>query len=254
MNSAILSGLNDYLKKYFNVYPINLPGFSPDSPALSSFSLNANSDYLEKKIASLKLDKYIVGGISYGFVVVNNAHLDPAHTQAILAMEPYVNADYLQFSPFKRTLFTALAQTIGNNPLLMNMFWQNSFTDKILSFFSHQPDRLSRQILSDVDSSTYLSTLQFILNNEAPIEFKQDIPYVLLINRDDWTITAEPTIKLFSEKIPAKNLLIVYDSIAHFPPSLTTAYFDAHLGEGKVNTIISWITAKNMAISTSSAQ
>jgi len=39
-NSILLKGLIDYLKKYFNVYFIDLPGFAKDAPPLKEISIN----------------------------------------------------------------------------------------------------------------------------------------------------------------------------------------------------------------------
>lgn len=101
-NSVLLHGLEEFLSDYFSVHFIDLPGFHKDSPPFErKITLKKFSDYLDQKISELKADKYIAGGVSFGFLVVNNAKLDK-RCKAILAMEPFVNTKCLNFSFWKK--------------------------------------------------------------------------------------------------------------------------------------------------------
>jgi len=61
-NSRALKGLIDYLNSYFNVIPIDLPGFVKEAPALQTISLKSYSDYVDRKVLELDLERFYMGG------------------------------------------------------------------------------------------------------------------------------------------------------------------------------------------------
>ena len=98
-NSILLHGLEEFLADYFTVHFIDLPGSHKNNPPFhGAVTLKKFSDYFDQKIAELDADEYIVGGVSFGFLVINNAKLDK-RCKAILAMEPFLNTTCLNI-PF----------------------------------------------------------------------------------------------------------------------------------------------------------
>lgn len=61
-NSKALKGLIDYLNSYFNVIPIDLPGFLKEIPELQTISLKTYSDYVDGKVLELGLERFYMGG------------------------------------------------------------------------------------------------------------------------------------------------------------------------------------------------
>ena len=78
INSLLLRGLTDYFSEYINVYPIDLPGFVQTVPVLSEISLEQYAKFVETQIQSLALESYWLGGVSFGFAVINRSLNSPA--------------------------------------------------------------------------------------------------------------------------------------------------------------------------------
>ena len=96
-NSILLKGFIGYIDDYFNVYPIDLPGFRKDIKPLQKITIDSYSKFVEEKVKKLNLDDFLIGGISFGFIVVNNAKIDKK-CKGIIAIEPYVNSKSLRMS------------------------------------------------------------------------------------------------------------------------------------------------------------
>lgn len=100
-NRILLAPLIEYLQDYFNVFPVDLPGFKSDVLPLKQISFQGYCDFLDEKIKQLKLPHYVVAGISFGFIVVNCAKLDEK-CKAVMAVEPYLNTYHLRFGRLDR--------------------------------------------------------------------------------------------------------------------------------------------------------
>lgn len=71
-NSVLLHGLEEFFADFFTVHFIDLPGFHKNNPKhKGSVTLKKFSNYFDQQIAELDADEYIVGGISFGFLVFN---------------------------------------------------------------------------------------------------------------------------------------------------------------------------------------
>jgi len=243
-NSILLRGLVEYLEDDFNVYFIDLPGFTRKVSAPQQFSMDSNVRYLEQRISELSLDSYIIGGISFGFLVVNRTDLDPERCKAILAIEPYINKMYLNLGFAKSLLLTSLLDTAVENDDIAEKFWHNSYADDILSFLSGYTEDISRTMLKEIDGGTFFSTARYLIENEDPVVFKENIPYVLVINKEDQTVDALPIIKLFESSVRSDNLLIVYTNIEHYPKSITKEYFSDRFSPESVSAMINWVNSR----------
>ena len=108
-NSIILKGFYDFLSDFFNVYPIDLPGFTSDEKPLAKINFQGYRQHVEKEIAHLNLKSYFLGGISFGFAIANACQVDD-QCKGFLAIAPYLNNDYIVpnksgFAVMKRLLF-----------------------------------------------------------------------------------------------------------------------------------------------------
>lgn len=94
-NNTILEKPINYLKKFFNIYCIDLPGLGAPG-RLNDFSLASYGKYVTEQINELNLDSYILEGVSFGFGVASHVAVDD-RCRGIIAFYPYVGADSLNF-------------------------------------------------------------------------------------------------------------------------------------------------------------
>jgi len=213
-NSIILKGLIEYLNKYCNVYFIDLPGFTKKVPPLKNISLENYSKYLDKKIKSLKIKSYVAAGISFGFLVVNNAKLDK-RCKGIIALEPYIDSKSLDMGFLKKSAYIVLADSL---------------------LFLGLGALLKIKIPSQIDQKTFLKTSSLILKNNDPIKFK-NLPYVLVINKNDGTVNSKYIIKKFNKP----SHLIIHTHMDHYPKNLSKEYFKEMLPKSMLKKMSSYI-------------
>ena len=136
-NSSILKGLVVYLERFFNLYFIDLPGFlnNEEDDRKEKISLDYYSNYISQEIKKHNLDSFMIGGISFGFLVANNAEFDVKKCKAILAIEPYLNISYLNIGFVKRFLYYHLIDRIIKSDL-EEKIWESPFADEFISFMT----------------------------------------------------------------------------------------------------------------------
>jgi pimeloyl-ACP methyl ester carboxylesterase len=239
-NSILLAGLIEYLQDYFNVYFIDLPGFTRVSPPLKRITLKSYSRFLEKKITSLKLSSYVIGGISFGFVVVNSARLNPSACKGILAIEPYINADYLHTGFVKRYLYMHLIDYILDKKLV-SQFWKGKYIDEILSLFMGYPTDRVKTLREEIEGKTFFVTARHLMTNTQLPVFKKDIPYVLIVNSKDKTIDVKPIIDLFKKNIPKQSLRVVQTTLEHYPKDVSRDYFASKMTPAMLRSTLRWL-------------
>ncbi len=61
-NSKALNGLIGYLNLFFQVIPVDLPGFIKNIPAIEPASLKDYSCYVDAVVTKLKLENFYMGG------------------------------------------------------------------------------------------------------------------------------------------------------------------------------------------------
>ncbi len=101
-NSAILQGLIDFLSDTFNVYFIDLPGFAADVPPLEDISVEGFAHYVRRRIDGFGLEHFVLGGISFGFLVANRVPLN-GECRGILGITPYLDRKSLKLRPASDT-------------------------------------------------------------------------------------------------------------------------------------------------------
>lgn len=234
-NSIILHGLIDYLDKFFNVYFINLPGFITTERRLEKITFSNYSKFLENKIKSLELDHFIIGGISFGFLIVNNTPLSN-NCKGIIAIEPYINSKSLAFKKLKIILLI-IAIKIISILRLQNLIWKSRLFKICLKKLKVASNMISL-MLAEVDPIAFFKTAELILINKDKINFSSK-PYVLLMNKHDETVSYNYLTSIFTKL--AKQLLIIEAKFEHYPSTITKQYFEKMVPESQIRRIYNFL-------------
>lgn len=237
-NSILLDGLVDYLNEHFNLHFVDLPGFTSETPYdAEEITLEHFSEYLDKEIQKTGWDEYILGGISFGFIVANNANFKNNQCKGIIAVEPYLQKNYLHMGFVRRFLYSHLIDVVTNFELTETI-WNNKHLDDILAYLSGQKKDRMNTILEEIDGSVFFETAKLIMEKSTEPEFK-DIPYVLVVNKDDATVDTPGIINAFEENVDP--LLTIETDMDHYPDEITKEYFANHLPKEMIDKIINWI-------------
>ena len=227
-NSVLLHGLEEFLTDFFTVHFIDLPGFHKNNPPHEgAITLKKFSNYFDQKIAELDADEYIVGGVSFGFLVINNAKLDH-RCKAILAMEPFVNTECLNI-PFwtqkKYLAITALLKLIylfGMEKRIYESNWFNEYLQKESDYPKERVDT----IIKHIDSHTFFAVTSLLLNYKKNPKF-HTLPHFLIGNFSDKTINFDRVVEIFIKNL--HELHIASEPIDHYPKDLTKSYFKTRI-------------------------
>ena len=238
-NSILLRGLILFLKDYFHVYPVDLPGFISSKPPLTSFSINGMSQYLDDEIKRLNLDHYIVGGISFGFWVLCFASLD-TKCVGVFALEPYIgfrSIKYERLTVPKRLYYMFVIKLIG----IFNLYkkvWRSKYWHKAYNKLSGYKTKRNKVIFEEMDPETFARCAYFLLSNIKPARL-HDLPTVLLINPNDSTLDAKYILKFFKKH--ARHYMIIRTDIGHYPRKVTKTYFKKHLKKKDIKSIYNFL-------------
>lgn len=227
-NSILLYGLEEFLADFFTVHFVDLPGFHKNSPSFhNEITIQKFSNYLDKKISELNADEYIVGGVSFGFLVVNNAKLDH-RCRAIIAMEPFVNIKCLNipfFTQKKYIVITTLLKLVEYFSL-ERLIWESDYFNKYLQKeLGYKKERVDT-IINHIDPRTFFSVTNLLLNYKKNPKF-HDLPYFLIGNFADKTINFDRAVEIFIENL--HELHITSEPIDHYPKDLTKSYFKTRI-------------------------
>jgi pimeloyl-ACP methyl ester carboxylesterase len=242
-NSVLLAGLTEYLNDYLNVYFIDLPGFIPDNPKLPKISWEGYISFVEDEIARLDLPSYIIGGISFGFVVANGVTHEAGKCEGVLAMEPFTGAQSLNFPAWQRVVLK-LSLSGVSKLRLSYLLWKSRLLKSIIKATKRYPQWTIDILFEQVDAQTFFDTANMLLNDNAEHQF-HDLPYVLIGNDEDDTIDFAYVQQLFKQK--ARRLLVIKTTIEHFPSDLSKAYFEKNVPQNTFNDIVTFINSKAAA-------
>jgi pimeloyl-ACP methyl ester carboxylesterase len=229
-NSILLQGLIEFLDNFFTVHFIDLPGFTAKVPPLRKVSLENYTRFVEEQIESLGLESYLLGGVSFGFLVVNTARVDH-RCRAILAMEPFLNVHGLRSNSFAQLFLRMLTMTVvavRASDLLWNSLWFRRLLGR------KGPEERMEVVFREIDARTFFETAALILARTEDVRF-QDLPYVLLINPQDQTVCHEYVTHVFQRE--ARRLLVVETTVEHYPRDLTKEYFLDRISAEQVDRI-----------------
>lgn len=236
-NSILLHGLEEFLNDYFIVHFIDLPGFHKNvSPCNGRVTLKKFSNYLDKKIEDLDVDEYIVGGVSFGFLVVNNAKLDN-RCKAILAMEPFINSKCLNISFFNRKKYVMISLLLR----FINIFkfekkiWKSEQFSRFLQKESGYPEDRIKTIIEHIDPKTFFKITRVLMNYQKKPKFHK-LPYFLIGNFADQTINFASVVEIFIKNV--HELHITSEPIDHYPKNLTKEYFVTRIPKEDISKMI----------------
>lgn len=234
-NSLLLKGLTSYLSHYYCVHFIDLPGFIKTVPPLHEISVKSYARYVQKKLDALGLESFYLGGISFGFLVINNLTLDK-RCRGIVAIAPYINGRLLKLSPIKKLSYFLLVNlTVSLN--LSSSLWRSRLLHKAFYWYSDYPSERINHLLTHLDGKTFFITARIILNRRKNCRF-QDRPHVLIINQVDRTIDSYPLYKLFVANV--SDLRVVKISADHYPLDVSEDYFRERFPEDVIRKISSF--------------
>ncbi|MFC1645425.1 hypothetical protein ACFL08_05355 [Patescibacteria group bacterium] len=235
----ILKGFYDFMSDYFNIYPLDLPGFVKNIKPLKKIALDNYANYAKKEIEKLGIKNYWIGGISFGFIIANLIK-DQEQCKGILAIEPYLGTSSLNISFIKKASIVMLIQLLR----LLNAFyvaWHSPFLQKKLLFggSSAKLNKRVKKYLSEIDARTFFETASILLLNEDHGCSLKSCPYVLIINKNDDSVLANKIITKFEAE--AQNLLITPTTSAHFPEDMSKQYFKDNIKKEDVEKILYFI-------------
>jgi len=235
-NSILLKGLIDFLGDRFNVHFVDLPGFCADSPPLEEVNLESFAGFVQGRIDDLSLEQFVIGGLSFGFLVANTLSLD-GRCRAVMAISPYLDTKSLNFSAFKRRsyrLVTEFASASG----LARRAWNSRATRRFAHWYSRYPSERVDAILDQMDAQTFFETGRLILRNHHSSPF-HDLPYILIANPNDTTIRYDYILSHFRER--AARLLVVETSLDHYPDEITKEYLRERFGQDDLDRVSAFL-------------
>ncbi len=239
-NSVLLHGLEEFLADFFTVHFIDLPGFHKNSPPLEgTITLKKFSKYLDQQISALNVKEYIVGGVSFGFLVVNNAKLDN-RCKAILAMEPFVNTECLNISVLNQQKYLTistllkLASVLG----LEKQIWKSSKFNSYLQKESDYSKERVDTIIEQIDCKTFFAVAGLLMTYKKNPKF-HNLPHFLIGNFADKTINFDRVVEVFIKNL--HELHVASEPIDHYPKDLTKNYFKTRIPEDHIHRMLACI-------------
>jgi pimeloyl-ACP methyl ester carboxylesterase len=241
-NSLVLQGLIDYLGRYVRVHFIDLPGFISRIPPLDEVTLENYAAYVQSRIDDLNLDSYLLGGISFGFAVIN--HLEPdERCKGVVAITPYLSSRWLNLGLMKKSAYSILV----NLTLAFEMhswIWNHRLFHRAFHWYSDYPADRIETLLNEMEGRTFFETARIILTHRKLCCF-QNLPHVLILSHSDRTIKNGPLLDFFEKNID--RLKVVRADIDHYPREVSDDYFQARLSQEDMQDIIVFFGGQSSA-------
>jgi len=239
-NSILLKGLIEFLDDFFTVHFIDLPGFHKKSPPFKGhITIQRFSDYVDQKIKEWDFDEYIIGGASFGFLVVNNAKLNKK-CRAVLAMEPYINIHCIHTSFWKQKQYSAITSFLKliRTLHLEDKIWRSKMFSDFLQKEADYPKKRIDVIIRHIDPRTFFTITSILMNYKKNPKF-HDLPHFLIGNFADRSIDFEAVIEVFVKNLD--ELHIASEPIDHYPKELTKRYFKSRIPHEHINRLLACI-------------
>jgi pimeloyl-ACP methyl ester carboxylesterase len=234
-NSILLGGLAEFLEDYFDLHFIDLPGFAKHSPPLRNVSIDGYARFLESRIEAAELDEYILGGISFGHLVVTKTRIDH-RCKAILSMEPFLGKRSLYMGFLKRFVLGSFARTVAASGMAPIIWNSSRFRARMLR--RGEPELRVDTMLRELDPYTYFATAGILVRFADNLNWR-DLPYILIVNPNDKTINAEDVTDVFKSHVD--RLLVLETTIDHYPKEVTKQYFTDRITQQHIEKLLSYL-------------
>lgn len=235
-NSILLNGLTEYMNQFFIVHFIDLPGFVKELGPLPENSFEAYAAFVDAYIARLKIPSYYIGGVSFGFFIINKAKLDK-RCKGILAIEPYINRDSLKYGKLAK-VFIITSIKIIRFTRMEKILWRPWLMEKTINVFFDYPRERIETVVKEIHPKTFFETAEKIMTEKRIVAFHKK-PTVLFINSQDRTVRADFTRKIFEKT--AARLLVIDTTVEHFPKELSKEYFDSHIPTNTIPRVLTFL-------------
>jgi len=232
-NGTLLAGLVDYLSTFFNYYFIELPGFTHTEPPLTQKTLENYAKFTEKKISEIKIAKYILGGGSMGFGIINKMNIDQRCT-AILALAPYINKNSINMRTTEKTICKVMLKILLATRLCKKLWHPKAYS----LAFPGVASAFVKNILDETEQETFFELAYVILTQENNLSFHK-LPHVLIVNPQDKFINYKYTLDMFEKYVP--NLMTINTDTPHLPIEVTKDYFEKYLDEEDIRKALTWV-------------
>lgn len=228
-NSILLEGLYAFLADHFTVYPVDLPGFLPHKKPLKEISFDNYARHVEEQIDQWNLKHYLLGGVSFGFTVVNHCQADE-RCKGFIALEPFINKHYLK-KQFANLWLQPMLACVNR----LNMH-ERFYYSKLFQRYLHAnaPSHRITLMQKTIDPYTFFETTRMLLHYEEEPTF-HDKPYAVVINDKDNTICGSKTINLFKS---LDRALIIKTTLEHHPANPSKQYFQRKIKRADIENII----------------
>lgn len=232
-NSSVLRGLIGYLGRYVRVHFIDLPGFISHVPPLDEVTLENYAAYVQNRIADLKLDSYLLGGISFGFAVISHLETDE-RCKGVVAITPFLSSRWLNLGLVKKSTYLFLVHlTLAFE--LHSRIWNHRLFHRVFHWYSDYPADRVETLLKEMEGRTFFETARIILTHRKPCRF-QNLPHVLILSPSDRTIRNGPLLDFFEKNID--RLKVVRADIDHYPLEVSEDYFQTKFSQEDIQEII----------------
>jgi hypothetical protein len=190
-------------------------------------------------VAELDVKEYIVGGVSFGFLVINNAKLDK-RCKGIIAMEPFVNTKCLNISFWKQKIYVAIALLLKFIHFLHleKRIWESDWFNEYLQKESDYPKERVDTIIKHIDSRTFFAVTKILLSYKENPKFHK-LPYFLVGNFADKTINFDKVVEIFIKNL--HELHVTSEPIDHYPKDLTKNYFKTRIPNEHIRRMLACI-------------
>jgi hypothetical protein len=179
------------------------------------------------------------GGVSFGFLVINNAKLD-SRCRAILAMEPFVNTKCLNTSFMKKKGYIVIKILFKLIKIfnIEKQIWESNWFNWVLQKESDYPKERVNTIIEHIDPRTFFSVANFLSKYDKNPDF-HNLPHFLIGNFKDKTINFNSVVEVFKKSL--RKLRIFSVPIDHYPKDLTKAYFKTRIPKEHLSRMLACI-------------
>lgn len=238
-NEVLSKGIFDILNRYFNVHFLNLPGFHSSEAPIDGRSIDDYVTNIEERIDALNLDKFVLAGISFGFLLINKANISKEKLYYRMGFAPFLGISKTKLTKKKVLLLKVLTSSVCKLHI-ENRVWNNQVSYYFAKRLFKDDDLVLDEIFRSTQPKSFFEVLHYILTFKGPIEFK-DSNYVLYMNPNDETVDYMETFDYFKKGVPPSRLKVVNTNLPHFPKDLSTEFFEKTVTKAEIDKIVGYV-------------